>query len=239
MLVTILGIAAATALIMVITLLPFMPGSYDPLAEPLSVLARVFGFSGMLLVPVALLWTMSPYWRVLSSREYALAITALIAWSMISAILSMVAFAVGGRSLGLATLALAAYAVFKIKHRIATFRTARPGSVRAPALYLLVVPLAVFLLQQAFVRPAIEFSRDRAIRNAAPLIADIERYRAERGRYPASLLSVWKDYSPSVMGVERFRYEPSGDAYNLLFEQSSRPCQGSCDNGSSMKRRGV
>ena len=121
-----------------------MPGSYDPLAEPLSVLARVFGFSGLLLVPVALLWTMSPYWRVLSSREYALAIMALIAWSMISAILSMVAFAIGGRSLGLATLALAAYAVFKIKRRIATFRTATPGSVRAPALYLLAVPLACF-----------------------------------------------------------------------------------------------
>ena len=113
MLVTILGIAAATALIMLITLLPFMPGSYDPLAEPLSVLARVFGFSGMLLVPVALLWTMSPVLARPLQSGVRPCDHGLIAWSMISAILSMVAFAVGGRSLGLATLALAAYAVFK------------------------------------------------------------------------------------------------------------------------------
>ena len=38
-----LGIGAATALITLITLLPFLPGTYDPLAVPLSTMARVFG----------------------------------------------------------------------------------------------------------------------------------------------------------------------------------------------------
>jgi hypothetical protein len=66
---------------------------------------------------------------------------------------------------------------------------------------------------------AVELSRDRAMRHAAPLIADIERYRAERGQYPASLLALWKDYSPDIRGVEQFHYEPSGEAYNLIFEQ--------------------
>lgn len=214
-----LGISAATALTVLITLLPFMPGSYDPLAAPLSMMARLFGFAGLLLVPVGVLWTASSYWLRLSGREYAFAIAAVIVWSIVSGILSVAAFALGGLCLGLATLALAAYAVFKIKRRIATFRTATPGSVSAAGLYLLIVPIAVFLLQQAIVRRAVEFSRDRAIRNAAPLIADIERHRAERKKYPASLLSVWKDYSPSVIGIEKFHYEPSGDAYNLLFEQ--------------------
>jgi len=133
--------------------------------------------------------------------------------------LSLAAFALVGLSLGFATLALGAYAILKIRRRIATLRTATPGSVGAAGLYLLIVPLAVFLLQQAIVGRAVEYSRHRAIRNAALLIADIERYRAERTKYPASLLSVWKDYSPSVMGIEKFHYEPSGDAYNLLFEQ--------------------
>jgi hypothetical protein len=82
-----------------------------------------------------------------------------------------------------------------------------------------VVPSAVFLFQRALVGPAIEFSRNRAIRNAGVLIADIERYRVARGHYPPSLLSVWADYKPSVIGVERYHYEPSGQAYNLLFEQ--------------------
>src|SRR5687768_5614250 len=36
MIIHVLAIAAATAVIMLITLLPFIPGSYDPLAAPLS-----------------------------------------------------------------------------------------------------------------------------------------------------------------------------------------------------------
>lgn len=46
-----------------------------------------------------------------------------------------------------------------------------------------------------------------------------ERHRAEGKKYPMSLLSVWRDYSPSVIAIDRFQYEPSGDAYNLVFEQ--------------------
>ena len=46
-----------------------------------------------------------------------------------------------------------------------------------------------------------------------------ERHRAAGGTYPASLLSVWKDYSPAVIGIEKYHYGRSGEAYNLLFEQ--------------------
>jgi len=71
MLVSVLGIAAATALIMVITLLPFVPGSYDPLARPYRCWpgSSVFGFYELLLVPVAVLWTVSPYWLRRVSRR--------------------------------------------------------------------------------------------------------------------------------------------------------------------------
>jgi hypothetical protein len=219
MTVHLLCIAGATALIVLVTLLPFMPGSYDPLSVPLSAMARVSGFAGLLFVPVGALWTASAYWPRLSERDYAFAVTALIVWSIVSGILSMAAFALVGLLLGVVTLALAAYAVFSMRRWIATLRTARPARRRAPALYVLIVPLAVFLVQQALVPRAVEFSRDRAIRNADLLIADIERHRTARGTYPSSLLSVWKDYSPSVIGIERYHYEPSGDAYNLLFEQ--------------------
>jgi hypothetical protein len=30
---------------------------------------------------------------------------------------------------------------------------------------------------------------------------------------------LWRDYSPSVIGIKEYHYESSGDAYNLLFEQ--------------------
>jgi hypothetical protein len=33
-------------------------------------------------------------------------------------------------------------------------------------------------------------------------------------RYPESLFSIWGDYKPSIVGVERCHYERSGDGYN-------------------------
>lgn len=30
---------------------------------------------------------------------------------------------------------------------------------------------------------------------------------------------MWPDYSPSVVGIERYHYAPRGEAYNLAFEQ--------------------
>lgn len=48
------------------------------------------------------------------------------------------------------------------------------------------------------------FSRTRAIASSREFIDDIEAYRAEYGRYPTSLLAMWKDYYPDVVGVEKF-----------------------------------
>ena len=92
---------------------------------------------------------------------------------------------------------------------------------RVPALYMLIVPPAAFLLQWQLLPRAVEFSRNRAIANAAPLIADVEAYRAARGAYPLSLLATQRDYKPGIIGVDRYRYEPSGRAYNVLFELPS------------------
>jgi hypothetical protein len=61
-------------LISLITPLPFTPGTYDPLAAPLSMMARGFGFVGLLLVPVGVLWTGLPVFRhapTISAQEEA------------------------------------------------------------------------------------------------------------------------------------------------------------------------
>jgi hypothetical protein len=50
------------------------------------------------------------------------------------------------------------------------------------------------------------------------MIDAVERHRAERNAYPVSLLSVWRDYPTGVIGIDRFHYEPKGNAYNLVFE---------------------
>ena len=217
-----LGIATAPAGVILCTLLPFLPGPYDPLALPFSMMARVAGFVGLLFAPIGALWMASRYSRPLAGKQHACAVAALIVSSLVWAAVSLAAFALGSLSLALICLALGVYVVFRVTPRLRGLKTA-PTPTPAPALYLLVVPVAVFLLQRAVLEPAVEFSRNRAISNSAQLIADIEQYRATRGHYPPSLLSVHKDYSPGVIGIEKFHYEPSGDAFNLLFEQPASP----------------
>jgi len=191
----ILGGAAVTVAIVFVTLLPFLPGPYDPLAAPLSATARAFGFASLLLVPLAALAKVR--------RFPAIATGAL---SVVGGVTALAAFSFAGPLLAVVILAVWAFVTFRLKPHV------RPA-------HFLIVPIAVFTLQRLLIGPAVDWSRARAIRNAALLIADIERYRVARGSYPLSLLSLWKDYKPSVIGVDRYQYEPAGGAYNLLFEQ--------------------
>ena len=217
-----LGMTTAPAGVILCTLLPFLPGTYDPLALPLSMMARVAGLVGLLFAPIGALWMASRYSRPLAGTQHACAVAALIVSSLVWAGVSLAAFALGSLSLALICLTLGVHVVFRITPRLGGWKTA-PSPTPARALYFLVVPVAVFLLQRAVLQPAVEFSRNRAMSNSAQLIADIEQYRATRGQYPPSLLAVHKDYSPGIIGIEKFHYEPSGDAYNLLFEQPASP----------------
>jgi len=214
-----LGITAATAGIILCTLLPFLPGRYDTLAVPLSMIAQLLGKVGLLLVPVGALWMASRYWSRLAGRQYVFAIGALIAALLVWVIL-LVGALMSSLLLGVGALALSAYAVVRMSPRLRLLTSATPRPPSALPLYMLIVPIAVAILQVVLAGPATEFSRSRAIRNSAPLIADIEQYRAVHGRYPTSLLSVWPDYSPTIIGISEYHYEPSGDAYNL-FEQGT------------------
>ncbi len=177
---------------------------------------------GLLLVPVGALWVASGYWSRLAAKQCGIAIAALIASSVVWVIVSIGAL-VSSLLLGLGAIAFWIYVVSRVLPRLKLLKTATPRPTSAVAFHLLIVPVAVTLLQMAVVAPAIEFSRNRAIRNSARLIADIEQYRAAHGRYPASLLSEWEDYLPGVIGIKEYHYEPSGGAYNLFFEQFALP----------------
>ena len=86
---------------------------------------------------------------------------------------------------------------------------------------LIVVPLAAAAVRMVLAGSAAAWSRDRAIANSAEIISDIERFRERTGAYPVAITSVWPDYHPGIIGIERYRYEPSGEGYNLYFEHPS------------------
>jgi hypothetical protein len=212
-----LGIGAAVGVLVSCALLPFFPGRYDVLATPLSSMARVLGIVGLLLVPVGALWALTVRWRWLAPRRRALSILTAVAASLVWLLVALFAFTLGWFSLGVVVLVAWVLALRK-----AVARLRAPGAAMLPAGamagWCLFAPVVAACLQHALVGPLLEASRSRVIGNSAPLIQDIEGYRATRGSYPPSLLSVWNDYLPGVLGVREYRYEPSGDSYNLCFE---------------------
>ncbi|MGQ0736354.1 MAG: hypothetical protein ACT4QD_22205 [Acidobacteriota bacterium] len=214
-----LRMTAATAFISLCTLLPFLPGRYDGLAVPLSSMAQVVGTVGLVLVPVGALWIAAERSQRLARKRYAFAFLALIASAFVWAVVCLAAVLESGFALGFAALALWGYAARRAWPRLKSLKGARREVPNMLPYSLLVVPVAVALLQLGVLGPAVDFSRNRAIRNSAPLIAAIEQYRTAHGTYPLSLLAEWPDYSPAVIGIPQYHYEPNGKAYNVFFEQ--------------------
>lgn len=212
-------VAAATALIMLSTLLPFLPGRYDSLAVPLSSMAQAVGIVGLVLVPIGALWMAAERVQLLARLRFAVRLLAFLALILVWGVVALVAAVQGGFALGVVSLGLGAYVARRAWPTFGVPGAGAPAPSSALPLHLVAVPLLVALLQHAVIDDAVAFSRDRAIRNSAPLIAAIERHREMNGRYPASLLSVNQDYWPGVIGIPKYHYEPHGDAYNLFFEQ--------------------
>lgn len=220
-------LAGLAVLIVLCTFYPFLPGAYDGLAVSLSAMAQIFGMVGLLLVPVGVLWLayelrnrartrQNPSTR---ARRYYFVLASIVACSIVAVAVSFGAFMGSGLALGFLVVALWFYILSRLIPRLKLLKGAEATDFDPTPLYLVFVPILVFVFQIALAGPATEFSRSRAIAQSAEIIGDIEKYRAAYGDYPSSLLALHKDYLPSVVGIEKFHYAPHGDAYNLFFER--------------------
>ena len=215
-------IGAISAAILVCLFLPYLPGGYDRFAVTLSTMAQIFGYGGALLIPMGMLWLVAEEKARKRDRHgFYFAIAAIAVGTLIAALVAGGAFMTQGVSLALIIVALWILAIARMRPALNRLRTSGLGRFNPAPIYLVVVPVVVSLAQYSLLGRATEFSRNRAIAASAPLLADIEKYRAANGKYPASLLALHQDYKTSIIGVERYFYEPNGDGYNLFFEQMS------------------
>lgn len=201
---------------------PFLPGEYDSLAMPLSTIAQGFGVLGVLLVPVGALWLIAELRqrsRPIKGRGFVFAVITVIIGTLVAAALMLAGVGTVGPSLAIFLLAGWLYSLSKLIPLLRAMRHSERDRFNPTPLYLVTIPLAVLIIQLAAAAPLTAASRARAIASSAEMIANIEAYRVAQGRYPHSLLGVWKDYYPHVVGVERYYYRPEQDAYNLYFEQ--------------------
>ena len=191
-----------------------MPGNYDRMAVTLSGMAQAFGVAGVLLIPIGLLW--------LITKSHWLAIVALAA-SVIAGIGVALTSLHTSRALSVGVLILVVYGAQRAATRMKKLKSSGYSGFNAIPLYLIIIPAIVGIAHLAFLKTAVEISRNRTISGSAAFINAIEAYRATHGRYPSTLESVHHDYDPPTVGVERYRYEPNGQSYNVFFEQPTWP----------------
>ena len=192
--------------------LPFMPGDYDWAAVALSNFAQALGVASVLLVPLGIVWLV--FGRGEQSRVRI--ISAIVASILVVLAAAVSALISNSLSVALGLLVVGTFLAVNFVRR--QTKIASPGFDATP-LYLIVLPILILAFKIAFMSSAVEFSRSRGIQSSQQLINDIESFYARTGTYPVSLLSLWEDYKPGVIGISRYYYEPNGKAYNLYFEQ--------------------
>ena len=216
----ILGCVAVTAVIGA-TFLPFVPGGHDPLAVPLSAMAWVLGRVGCCSCRSADSGCGLPRGRRPPCSTAWLVRITLGACGLIALVMVLIAFASSGSHCSRPpTAAVAGLLTIRLGRRLRAPLAGTP-TPRMAAAVLVVAPIVVLAAQSLLVDPVTTHARNRAIANSAPFIAEIERYRERHGAYPASLFAMCGDYKPSIVGIERYHYEPSGDAYNVIFKEPS------------------
>ena len=203
---------------------PYIPGDYDSFSVTLSAMAQVSSIIGLLFVPVGILWmiyeTVKRNKKISSNKiTYRFAFTSLGISSIVGLATAMAAFANGGLSLGIITFAVYIYIAAKVVVSMRKMKVRESRSFNPTPFYLIFIPTIVVLVRFIFIPAATEFSRNYAIRQSEQLIQHIESYYSKNGHYPISLHSLWEDYKPGIAGIKRYYYEPSGNAYNVFFEQ--------------------
>lgn len=224
-----LQIGAITILALASMFYPFMPGTYDRMAVTLSGIAQISAVAGLLLVPLGTVWLLYEI-TLHRRRRGSVPQAAKRYWFAVCSLAALVVLGAGvvlaslqaGPSLAIGVLLLSVYAGRQVFAMKPLHSGAYSGFHPAP-MYLIIVPGILATAYFGFLRTAVEISRHRTILGSTQFVSAIEAYHAAHGRYPPSLESVHHDYDPPTVGVERYRYEPHGQSYNVFFEQPTWP----------------
>lgn len=225
-----LQIGAITFVALASMFYPFMPGTYDRMAGTLSGMAQVLGVAGMLLIPIGTSWLVYDlvYRRrrrnssPLPGKSYWLAVCALAASVLVGVAVALASMHTSP-SLSIGVLILVLYGAQRAAPGMRQLKSGGYSGFSPIPLYLIIIPGALAIARLVFLETAVEISRERTIMGSRQLINAIEAYRSAHGSYPVTLESVHHDYDPPTIGVERYRYEPHGQSYNLFFEQLTWP----------------
>lgn len=208
---TTLSTVLLAAILCAAMLLPYLPGPFDASAATLSFLTRVASYASLLLSPVGLAWMINRRQSRLWHR------IALVLAGLIAFVTAVSAVAVNQLTIGVIIGIGGAALSWRAYSRMQADLVRVDGGRNSLPFRLALLPILLVTFEATVLPRAAEWSRDRAIEHSATLMTEIESFRQRRGHYPVSLQSLNRDVPTGVVGIERFHYEPNGEAYNLFF----------------------
>jgi hypothetical protein len=219
--------------LILLCLIPFVPGPYTRVASAITTLVQSAGFFGLLIIPVSIFWLIAEIKSVMQPQKerthwtsgYYLAIAAAIVFVCMSGLILFLLVHNEGVLGGVFALLIISSLLIIFLPRIKKLKLAATGYFNPAPLYLLSIPVIVFIIRLYMFEPLCDYSRSVAINRSASLITAIEAYKAQTGIYPESLDTLAGTFlpaipKPGVMGIDQFRYERNFDGtYALWFVQ--------------------
>lgn len=220
------------SLLIGISFVPFLPGPYSTVAIGASALVQMFGFFGLLLVPVGLVWLLLQLRTKQEERKvpdrwangYYLSLLVFILVIGFLILLLAVGFYQVGIRERIFFMCFIGVLIAFCYAGTARLKNSRPEKSNFLSLYLIVIPLAAWCTKNFWVEKIADISRDKAIVQSLPLIDALEEYHSKNGRYPFTLNELKGKYLPvipnsGVIGIKPYAYEKTGDSYQLSFVQ--------------------
>ena len=217
-------IAAIGTLALLMILRPFLPGMYDPLAEPLSTALQLVGVAGVPVALLAIVWLCYEVRLAVTSSapgrgRFHLAVATLVVATGLWGITGVIVLMGLSATLGALAFAVMVLALRRLVPAVGRFRSHAGMGVHPAPLYLTLLPVLLVGIPLLVARPVTAASRARAIRASTELIDGIEAHRRIHGSYPTSLFALNVDYLVGVAGVPAYEYSRRDEAYNLGFLQ--------------------
>ncbi len=216
-------------LVAVAAVAPFLPGPGNSFSHGISQFAQTIGYIGWPFVPFGLVWLVIEMRNKNGQPLNRWTNGYYPAWLALIPIFLFLPFQItrtilSGGPFDFLPLAVIISIVAFFIYRIQKLKGKTHYKFNPAPLYIVLIPVVALVTSRFAVEKAAAFTRDEAIVRTEPLIAAIEKYKADNGQYPENLeilkgMFIQEIPKPNIMGMRPYQYENRGSSFQLTFER--------------------
>ena len=226
----VLLLVGAVLMTILAILLPFLPGPSTKFSLGLSILVQTFGFFGLILIPVGIVWligrkkalekTNQLFWK--PGYYFALGIS-IFSFALLL-LVTLGLFMTNDFRAGMMMILLGTIGLNMAYRGLRKMKSQHTMSHQWLPIYAIVIPVVSFFIRTQVELPMSGISRGIAITQGQLIIEALEKYKIAEGQYPETIKSLEGKYfekipPSSILGISGFHYYKVGDEFTLSFSQ--------------------